>query len=74
MRRYDSYKDSGVAWIGEIPEHWDCVTLKRLAFLINEKTTDKLLPYIALEHIESFTGKLNIQNMIEPDSLSLIHI
>lgn len=22
MRRYDSYKDSGIAWIGEIPEHW----------------------------------------------------
>jgi len=22
MRRYDSYKDSGVDWIGEIPSHW----------------------------------------------------
>ena len=21
--RYDKYKDSGIAWIGEIPEHWD---------------------------------------------------
>jgi type I restriction enzyme S subunit len=22
MKRYDSYKDSGVEWIGEIPSHW----------------------------------------------------
>ena len=22
MKRYDSYKDSGVEWIGEIPRHW----------------------------------------------------
>jgi type I restriction enzyme S subunit len=30
MRRYDSYKDSGVEWIGEIPIHWKVVKLKRL--------------------------------------------
>ena len=23
MKRYDSYKDSGVEWIGEIPSHWE---------------------------------------------------
>jgi len=23
MNRYDSYKDSGVKWIGEIPSHWE---------------------------------------------------
>lgn len=28
--RYDSYKDSGVEWIGEIPEHWE---MKRLKFI-----------------------------------------
>lgn len=28
MERYEKYKDSGVAWIGEIPEHWDIVRLK----------------------------------------------
>jgi hypothetical protein len=21
--RYPSYKDSGVEWLGEVPEHWD---------------------------------------------------
>jgi type I restriction enzyme S subunit len=23
MKKYDKYKDSGIEWIGEIPEHWD---------------------------------------------------
>ncbi len=23
MQRYDEYKESGVEWIGEIPEGWD---------------------------------------------------
>jgi len=23
MERYDKYKDSGIEWIGEIPEHWE---------------------------------------------------
>lgn len=36
MRRYDSYKDSGVAWIGEVPEHWDISRLA-LAFIENRK-------------------------------------
>ena len=30
MERYDSYKDSGVDWIGEIPSHW---SLKRLSWV-----------------------------------------
>jgi type I restriction enzyme S subunit len=28
MRRYDSYKDSGVEWIGEIPSGWNVTKLK----------------------------------------------
>ena len=29
--RYPAYKDSGVEWLGEVPEHWDVIPLKRLA-------------------------------------------
>ncbi len=29
--RYDKYKDSGIAWIGEIPEHWEVIDLKYLS-------------------------------------------
>ena len=28
--RYDRYKDSGIAWIGEIPEHWGLVGIGKL--------------------------------------------
>lgn len=27
MKKYDSYKDSGVEWIGEIPSHWSKIKL-----------------------------------------------
>ena len=28
MKRYDTYKNSGIEWIGEIPEHWSMKKLK----------------------------------------------
>ncbi len=30
MERYEKYKPSGVEWIGEIPEHWYSLRIKRL--------------------------------------------
>lgn len=30
MNRYERYKDSGIPWLGEVPEHWE---IKRLKFL-----------------------------------------
>lgn len=68
MNRYNEYKDSGVKWIGEIPKEWKTVSLKRTVSLISEKATEKGLPYIALEHIESYTGKLLPLSDIEPES------
>lgn len=34
MKKYDEYKDSGVAWIGEVPKHWEVIPFKR-AMTIN---------------------------------------
>ncbi|WP_226396843.1 restriction endonuclease subunit S [Haemophilus sp. Marseille-Q0026] len=28
MNRYERYKDSGIPWLGEVPEHWDTMSLK----------------------------------------------
>ena len=28
MQRYDTYKDSGVKWLGEIPSHWEVIPMK----------------------------------------------
>ena len=36
MRRYDSYKDSGQQWIGEIPSHW---RLRKMKFSFTERTS-----------------------------------
>lgn len=33
MRRYEKYKDSGIEWIGEIPEHWESIRLKYIGYL-----------------------------------------
>lgn len=35
MERYDSYKDSGVDWIGQIPEHWETFRIKNVAKLFS---------------------------------------
>ncbi len=31
MRRYPEYKDSGIEWLGEIPEHWNVKRLKYIS-------------------------------------------
>ncbi len=53
-------KDSGVEWIGEVPEHWEVKRLKYIASSINEKIPSKTssLEYIGMENVESFTGEL----------------
>lgn len=46
--RYDKYKDSGIAWIGEIPEHWEIRKLKNI-FLLSTGTTPKEFDKISEE-------------------------
>ena len=38
-QRYDTYKDSGVQWLGEIPGHWGCTRLKYLTSKIGSGST-----------------------------------
>ena len=33
LPQYETYKDSGIEWLGKIPEHW---SVKRFKFLLNE--------------------------------------
>jgi len=56
MKRYDSYKDSGVEWIGEIPEGWEVKRLKYVAKICTEKAEEGA-EKVALENIESKTGR-----------------
>jgi type I restriction enzyme S subunit len=52
-------RNSGVDWIGAVPEHWQVARIKRAAFLRNERRNDAPSGqvYIGLEDVESCTGK-----------------
>lgn len=69
--RYEKYKDSGIAWIGEIPEHWKVRRVKNICSQINVKESSKgnSLPYIGLENIESGSGKY-IDTISEVDGIA----
>lgn len=51
-------KESGIDWIGQIPEEWEISKIRYLVTTRSEKRiTDSSVPYIGLENIESQTGK-----------------
>ena len=59
-------KDSGVEWIGEIPQGWECKKLKFCSQFVQQKyddISDNSLPYIGLENVVSWNGRF-----IETDS------
>jgi type I restriction enzyme S subunit len=39
--RYPAYKDSGVMWLGEVPEHWEVKKLKNIAFFAGGGTPSR---------------------------------
>jgi len=60
LKPYPAMKDSGVEWLGKVPEHWEVARLKSRASNIivqtNQRERDEI--YVALEHVESWTGRL----------------
>lgn len=66
-QRYDSYKPSGIDWIGDIPSHWEVIKLKHLirmksgASLPPEKIdpTDGFYPVFGGNGIRGFTSDFN---------------
>jgi type I restriction enzyme S subunit len=70
MRRYDSYKDSGIEWIGKIPSHWEVKPLKRIANLVlgkmlspNQQSDYFLKPYLRVQNINWL--KVDIEDVKE---------
>ena len=60
LKPYPAMKDSGVGWLGRVPKHWAVERLKSsLANIVEQNTQRRQLDrYIALEHVESWTGRL----------------
>lgn len=63
-RAYPAYKDSGIEWIGQVPEHWKVARVKRLASLRNERRNDVSTDtiYIGLEDVEAGSGQYKPTN------------
>ena len=61
---YPEYKDSGVEWLGDVPDHWDVKKLKRVGHILTGNTPPKSdldnyeedgLPWVKPDDLGSFT-------------------
>ena len=68
-------KDSGIEWIGEIPENWNVVPLKYLVIynyetLSNDTDPDYLFDYLDISSVDSELGVTTLETMSFRDSPS----
>lgn len=56
---YPAYRDSGVKWIGQVPEHWEIARIKRHASIRTERRSDvpANATYVGLEDVEAESGQ-----------------
>lgn len=69
MKKYDQYKNSGVEWLGEIPEHWEVKKMKFIGNIyagINGKKGDDFSKEYS-DGIKSFIPFTNICNNFKID-------
>src|SRR5690554_6876990 len=59
--KYPAYKDSGVAWLGEVPEHWSITPLKFSAscndtVLPDSTDDDYEIEYVEISDVNEISG------------------
>ena len=73
MRRYESYKDSGVEWLGEVPSHWEISSLGKILLSVSEKNRPDL-PLLSITRelgvIKRDTEDQDSNHNFIPDDLS----
>lgn len=62
IQRYESYKDSGVEWLGDIPEHWETRRIKYIFNEINERSEDGNEDLLS---VSQYTGVTNKSDKVE---------
>jgi type I restriction enzyme S subunit len=72
--KYQTYKPSGVEWIGDIPESWNSLKLKheykiqkgKIPKIINEKEVKGLVPYLSMDVLRGseISGFVNVEDGI----------
>ena len=63
-------KDSGVEWLGEVPEHWSVKKLKYIVDLVGEKVESSNKQYVGMENISSKSGVFLQTEGILPEGIS----
>ena len=66
MERYDSYKDSGVNWLGEIPSHWE---IRRTKYLWQETDSRSEFGSEQLLSVSQYDGVREAQSDSRSESL-----
>lgn len=71
MKKYDSYIDSGIQWIGEIPSHWEVNKLKYIGNAIggltyspNDIVEDESKGVLVLRSSNIQNGKLSLEDNV----------
>jgi type I restriction enzyme S subunit len=76
LEKYTSYKDSGVEWLGEIPEHWETQKMKYLGKMfagLTDKNGDDFSKEIS-EDKKPFIPFTNICNNVKIDSYQMQYV
>ncbi len=70
MKQYDSYKDSGVEWIGEVPSHWN---VSKILFCLQMPITDgphttpqlfdEGVPFVSAEAVSFGNGGIDFEHI-----------
>jgi type I restriction enzyme S subunit len=60
--RYDSYKDSGITWIGKIPGHWKVQRLKTICNINQNSLPENTNKDLSLEYVD--IGSVTFENGI----------
>jgi len=78
LEKYSAYKDSGVEWLGEIPEHWNIVRLGTLGnftasgidkYIINSESLVKIINFTDIYSRTNLTldSKINYMEVTTPE-------
>lgn len=66
---YPSYKDSGVEWLGNLPEHWNTKRLKHLAALNPESLSEDTDPTLEMLYVD-IGGVNSLGRIVEGEPLT----
>lgn len=77
MKKYESYKNSGIEWIGDVPEHWEVKSLKYVADVmpsnVDKKSTEgeksvRLCNYVDVYKNNNITNDLSFMDATASDA------